>query len=163
MCQQPLSEWSNLFWSQWQWLCLPVSCWLWGNNLWKWYTLPLFALSLTYCTTPSKLVFMQPIIPLHSHAVTYHFTAVHDVTITLCCILAWICVILSRTKIVLWINPNPIGGGGAFWPPCRFFRRASRPIGISRSNFMTFFSQVSRIFWYIIHLGRTYRTYFGGR
>ena len=37
--------------------------------------------------------------------------------------------------------------GGLFQPPpLSFFRRASRPIGISRSNFMTFFSQVSRIF-----------------
>ena len=43
------------------------------------------------------------------------------------------------------VNPNPIGGG-LYGPPCHFFRRASRPIGISRSNFMTFFSQVSRIF-----------------
>ena len=61
------------------------------------------------------------------------------------------------------LNPNPIGGGGggAFWPPpCRFFRRASKPIGISRSNFMTFFSQVSRIFCYIIHPGGTCRTDF---
>ena len=37
MCQQPLSEWSNLFWSQWFWLCLSLSCWLWGIQLWKWY------------------------------------------------------------------------------------------------------------------------------
>ena len=53
-------------------------------------------------------------------------------------------------------------GGGLFQPPPprRFFRRASRLIGISRSNFMTFFSQVSRIFWYIIHPGRTCRTDF---
>ena len=54
-------------------------------------------------------------------------------------------VILSKV-----INSNEltvIPMGGAFSaPPCRFFRRASRPIGISRSNFMTFFSQVSRIF-----------------
>ena len=51
-------------------------------------------------------------------------------------------------KRLLLFNPNPIGGGGGpLWPPpCHFFRRASRPIGISRSNFMTFFSQVSRIF-----------------
>ena len=57
-------------------------------------------------------------------------------------------------------------GGGAFMappPPCHFFRCASRPIGISRSNFMTFFSQVSRIFWYIIHPGRTCRTDVRGR
>ena len=37
MYQWPLSEWSNLFWSQWWWLCLSLSCWLWGNKLWKWY------------------------------------------------------------------------------------------------------------------------------
>ena len=30
---------------------------------------------------------VQQIVPLHSHAVLYHFTAVHDVTITLRCIL----------------------------------------------------------------------------
>ena len=62
------------------------------------------------------------------------------------------------------INPNPIGGGGGLYgPPCHFFRRASRPIGISRSNFMTFLSQVSRIFWYIIHPGRSCRTDVRGR
>ena len=44
---------------------------------------------------------LQRIVPLHSHTVTYHFTAVHDVTITLRCILVWICAILSHTKIVL--------------------------------------------------------------
>ena len=47
---------------------------------------------------------------------------------------------LTLYLIRIWINPNPIGGGGGFFgPPCRFFRRASRPIGISRSNFMNFF------------------------
>ena len=40
----------------------------------------------------------------------------------------------------------PLGGFFSPPPPCRLFRRASRPIRISRSNFMTFFSQVSRIF-----------------
>ena len=74
--------------------------------------------------------------------------------------------ILGKVQHESLLNPNPIGGGGggAFMaPPCHFFRRASRPIGISRSNFMTFFSQVSRIFWYIIHPGRTCRTDVRGR
>ena len=44
---------------------------------------------------------MQQIIPLHSHAVTYQFKGVHDITLTLRCVLVWICVILSHTNIVL--------------------------------------------------------------
>ena len=70
----------------------------------------------------------------------------------------------KKLNAILTLIPLGGGGGGLFQPPpCRFFRRASRPIGISRSNFMTFFSQVSRIFWYIIHTGRTCRTDFRGR
>ena len=41
---------------------------------------------------------VQQIIPLHSHAV--HIT----IWITLRCVLVWICAILSRTKIVLWMK-----------------------------------------------------------
>ena len=55
-------------------------------------------------------------------------------------------VLLGLSPLELLFNPNPIGGGAFMAPPCHFFRRASRPIGISRSNFMTFFSEVSRIF-----------------
>ena len=74
----------------------------------------------------------------------------------------WSCLLCYR-QITRRLNPNPIGGGAFMAPPVHFFRRASRPIGISRSNFMTFFSQVSRIFWYIIHPGRTCRTDVRGR
>ena len=42
---------------------------------------------------------VQQIVPLHSCAVTYHVTGVHAVTITLRCVLVWICTIfISRTK-----------------------------------------------------------------
>ena len=57
---------------------------------------------------------------------------------------------ISKNFTVATLTLIPLGGGLSP-PPVVFFCRASRPIGISRSNFMTFFSQVSRIFWYIIH------------
>ena len=44
---------------------------------------------------------MQNLVPLHSRAVSYHSAGGHDVTITLRCVVVWICAILKRTEIVL--------------------------------------------------------------
>ena len=49
---------------------------------------------------------MQNLVPLHSRAVSYHSAGGHDVTITMCCVLVWICAILSYCALKLFCEWN---------------------------------------------------------
>ena len=75
---------------------------------------------------------------------------------------------ISSSLLMKWVNYLAVPqsqketmfstlGGGLYGPPCHFFRRAARPIGISRSN-SWLFSLKSPAYFYIIHPGRTCRT-----
>ena len=81
-------------------MCMPCA-------RYKWYVMTSAAYIVQHlvssCTSLWELN-VQHIVPLHSRAVSYHSARVHDVTITLRCVLVWICAMLSRTEIVLWMK-----------------------------------------------------------
>ena len=69
--------------------------------------------TINFCTTPRKLDVYKPMGAKRAESCTMHCTVLqlrnilssaHDVTISLGCILVWICAKLSRTKIVLLIK-----------------------------------------------------------
>ena len=73
-------------------MCAEPSC----REFWTWW-------DKRYCTTPSKLVVYKPMGAERAADRTIAqsgsfvpFSAMHDVTITLRCVLVWICAILSR-------------------------------------------------------------------